>query len=391
MKIKLLLRFEDFYQVLSNTSNRVFQESVLPISKFSITDILSKKLAYSIPSLNVIFSAKFSSHIYPIILKQYAYSSVNFIFLLKCIYIYCLVRVPLLRFIFADKIFINSKNSIFDRYVIQGGSSKIRFIDFENNISIIALKDGYSAEKYFYREVYFRSSEFSKYALPIVKVNPHNFSYIESYFSSCEYLYYNGKSSMLLRDQIKNVYSSYNKFLPNVGLASLDDYINRSLTFARSIGVAKYLVMFLNDLSNINFYLFSPKHFSHGDLQVGNFLIHSSELLLFDWESCSSRVVYYDLTVLESRARLDPSSFIRLLTDIYWHDQKEFYLKNLDVFLHVPSSLSNKSFAVFLAMENLLYYSEDPCGSKPSHGALRYISSLEPFVFMLANDGFADG
>ena len=134
-----------------------------------------------------------------------------------------------------------------------------------------------------------------------------------------------------------------------------------------------------------------PQHFSHGDLQVGNFLSQSGQLILFDWETAGCRVVYYDVIILECRARLDPFSYVDLIAKIFLQEHREVYLVGLDFKIQIPDFCTNKAFAVFLALENLLYYFEESRFNDFSDGALRYINCLESFISILVKDELSDG
>jgi len=391
LNIKLLLRFEDFYQILSNTVVRVFDENMVSISKLNALRLYSNNLAYCIPSLNIIFSSKFARSIYPIVLKQYSHSHSKFITIAKKIYIFSLIRIPLIRFIFSHRVFIFSNNSFFDSYVVQGGSSKIRFIDLSNNLSMLALKDSYSPYDYFYNEVDFRLSNFSKYSLPLYDANLDIFIYSEPYYLNCDYLYYNSSSYGVLKDKVSEIYSSYIDYSCTSNAIRINDYINKILTISENLTLPVKIDSFLNKLSLMYGDVIVPQHFSHGDLQVGNVLIQNNNLFLFDWESCGSRVLFYDLIILATKARLNPLRYVQIISEMYNFEHSKFNLSTLGCDLSLPNGFTFKLFAVSLALENLLYYLVESRNSTITDGASNYILSLNSFITILTNDGFIDG
>jgi len=392
LNIKLLLNKESFYDILNNTVYRVFGEKISPISRFNIFRyIFTMDIAYCIPSLNVIFTSKFSSVIYPNLLKQYGHSNNIFLSKLKKFYIYCVIRIPLIRFLFSDKVFRVTSGSFFNLYVIQGGSSKIRFVNYYANESLIALKDGYSVDHQFVNEVNFRLSKFTPYSLPILNVNFDNFSYSEPYLSQCNYLYYDQHSFNFLRMNISDIYFSYADSVSSKNVLFSIDFFDKIKCKSNHFSLPDFVTSFINFIPSTLTNTIVPQHFSHGDLQPGNFLLNFNRLYLIDWESCRSRVVYYDLFILNSSARLNPDCFVDSVIDLYFSDSNTFFLPNLNFSLFIPDPLSPKIFSILLAFENLLYYFDESHNALLSDGAQRYIASLERYIALILQDTSSNG
>jgi predicted Ser/Thr protein kinase len=300
MRISLLEKREDFYEILKRTLNKSSFFKDQNEKEFKTRFIVNKYL-------NFIATKKISRDVFQNLVNEYSNSIVWWNKITQKTYVYLAVS-KLFRNLFGNKII--ELSVIYSEYLILGGNHRLRLFSKDLGFSVLLLKENERCN-YIDNDITIRTNQFLSYA-PIIYENGKEWLK-EEYFA--------GKPLNRLKDgkQIdffqKKVIKSH---LEELLLLTMKSWTNREyqLFINSEIDIIvsnKYLqktAISKNTISTIFDLLFKelsidniPVSWSHGDFQMANVLVKENNFKVIDWESANKRYYLYDIYTLIGNVR----------------------------------------------------------------------------------------
>ena len=376
MKIKTLIKRENFKKILEDTLTDFFQDlngkpyKIKFNSKpFKINKFNKNQFWYCNPLINSIFVKNVNSKVFESINGEYYFNPVKpWKSYFQRIYL-IISQSKLLRTYFSSFILEifpkinNSKNKI-----IIGGNKKIRLIDIKKKEVYVILKKGFN-KKFIKKDKYVREN-FDYLPLPkIKKKGIKNFWYSEEYIVGVPPNRLNYKLSLVILEKaILNIrklnYQTTNKVDLNLYVKKLE--INSysilesipcidSKLKNRLIKVISIIVKALND--------FKKKiliSYCHGDFHQGNILSNGDNYWILDWENSGKKQIGYDLFIYLLDTRVD-NEFSKNMMKLFNFDLSK---TKRDMISFWPELIDNnlsfkREYLFIFLIEDLIFYLDE--------------------------------
>jgi len=302
MRISLLEKRENFYEILKETLNKSSFFKGQNESQLKTKFVINKYL-------NFIATQKINKTVFQNLINEYSNSIVWWKKIFQKIYVYLAVSDSF-RKLFGNKIIELSID--YEEYLILGGNHRLRLFSKELKFSIVLLKKN-ERLNYLKNDIAVRTDNFMSYTPSIYEYGEDWLK--EEYFSGKPLNRLNNQEKIktfkegLIKSHLeelliptKKVWTKkrYAKFINEEIDFILDNEFLKKISITKKAIkslLSKLIDSLINDEISVSW--------SHGDFQMANVLIRNNKFKVIDWESANKRYYLYDIYVLEGGSRSD--------------------------------------------------------------------------------------
>ena len=306
MKIQLLRKREDFFEIFQNSIVNFYKEK-FPQSSF-------EKQKYIINDrLNIVYPSKINRSDLSELVSEFKYHPQFLQRFLQTIYIFISIRWPLEMMTSSKSILISIPKEAKKKWVFIPGNHSIRVVDLEKNNCFVFLKSGCN-QNFIKSEVKIRQKNpWLKAPAIIQKKNewyeeqrvvglPWNrlssvdlkIKIINKVQKQLSMLYQKTTNKICIKEYVPKLCSSI--------LFILDNSFSDLLTEEKDI-----INNFVNKIEPLITNAFGNKSIkiatTHGDLQPANILCAKDNFWIIDWEYTNRRTIFYDALVFDLNSR----------------------------------------------------------------------------------------
>tara|TARA_B110000967_G_C18815393_1_gene525855 strand:- start:197 stop:1306 length:1110 start_codon:yes stop_codon:yes gene_type:complete len=300
MRISLLEKREDFYEILKITLNKSSFFKRPNNREFTTIFIVNKYL-------NFIATQKINRNVFQNLVNEYSNSIIWWKKMTQKTYVYLAVSSSFRMFFGHKKIELSINYS---EYLILGGNHRLRLFSKDLGFSVLLLKENERCN-YIENDITIRTNQFLSYA-PIIYERGKDWLK-EEYFvgkplnrleDTEEIVDFKKK---VIKSHLEELLLSTKKSWTN---KEYQIFINREIDTIVSNKHLQKTAIKKNTISTIFDLLFKelstdiiPISWTHGDFQMANVLVKENNFKVIDWESANKRYYLYDIYTLIGNVR----------------------------------------------------------------------------------------
>jgi hypothetical protein len=358
LKIQLLKKREQFYEIFHNSVSSFLKEAIPQVSKVKCSYRVNERL-------NIIYPCNIDRGQLKDLVSEFIYHKKFYRHILQALYVYLAVRAPFEKFLSPEKIKVLVPIKDSGNWIFIPGNHSIRIIDIGTNSSRVFLKTGFNP-KFIHSDAKTRMSypwllspeviemgngwfqEKRVIGLPLDRL-PNKRIRKKNFMEATQQL------SKLYDESSKNLSAvSYTNHLCDEILSSLEIELS-PLTQSKKSMINTYVInlraVLIENLGSR--YVTIVR--THGDFQPGNILCSEEKIWIIDWEYSCYRSIFYDALVFDLNCRAPLRLSERLDSVLETLNDKTRYLS------WTGEILDNKNwhyFLIFLIEDMLLKIKE---------------------------------